>query len=225
GAVQRAAQSEARASPRQPCGSRKEARLREGPALLSSAGVLLLGEGRGAKEPAERQKRGEGKPGGLRQPPEEKQEEKEPAQAGAVTEVRALAVAGPGDLPCALPPVEHLRALQLDRQPVALHASKAFARLRKRQRPRSKVHLERRSLLIKGIPGFWATAVSLWVGVRSAGRRAACCGAAGWPGGGHGAVGARRPWERGRVRKLSEYLVAEEMVSGCHTLGKLLERE
>ncbi|XP_010623311.1 testis-specific Y-encoded protein 4-like [Fukomys damarensis] len=158
GAGESAVQSEARASPREPSGSGEEARLREGETLLGPAGMRLVGEGRGAKKPAEREKRAKGKPGGLRQPRQEKQEEKQPAQAALSAEAASEAA---GDPPSALPPVEQLRALRLDPQPVTIQARKDFGSLGKKERHRRKAHLKRRSLLIQDIPGFWATAVSV----------------------------------------------------------------
>ncbi|CAK6450698.1 unnamed protein product, partial [Pipistrellus nathusii] len=59
---------------------------------------------------------------------------------------------------CTWSPLEMLQALQLEMEPMNEQARRAFSRLRRRMGQRLKPYLERRSLNIQRIPGFWATA-------------------------------------------------------------------
>lgn len=59
------------------------------------------------------------------------------------------------------PPLEELRALQLEMEPVNKQASRAIYRLKLRMKQKLQHHLELRSNIIQGIPGFWAQTVSL----------------------------------------------------------------
>lgn len=67
---------------------------------------------------------------------------------------------------CTWSPLEVLRALQLEMEPVNLEASRAFCRLKRKTWQRRRPYLELRSTTIQRIPGFWAKAVSLMVGAR-----------------------------------------------------------
>lgn len=69
------------------------------------------------------------------------------------------APSGPGGK-CTWSPLEVLQALQVEMEPVNEQASRAFSRLRRRTQQRLKPYFEQRSLNIRRIPGFWATAVS-----------------------------------------------------------------
>ncbi|XP_032187854.1 testis-specific Y-encoded protein 3-like [Mustela erminea] len=55
-------------------------------------------------------------------------------------------------------PLQALQALQSELEPVNKDASRAYSRLKLRFWQRRRHHLERRSALIRGIPGFWAKA-------------------------------------------------------------------
>lgn len=59
------------------------------------------------------------------------------------------------------PPLEELRALQLEMEPVNKQASRAFYRFKLRMKQKLQYHLDLRSNIIQGIPGFWAKTVSL----------------------------------------------------------------
>ncbi|XP_049644251.1 testis-specific Y-encoded protein 3-like [Suncus etruscus] len=54
------------------------------------------------------------------------------------------------------PPLEELQALQLEMEPVNKQASRAFYRFKLRMKQKRQYHLELRSNIIQGIPGFWA---------------------------------------------------------------------
>ncbi|ELK35844.1 Testis-specific Y-encoded protein 10 [Myotis davidii] len=84
-----------------------------------------------------------------------KQKEEEPVQ-------QEQAHSGPG-AKSAWSPLEVLQTLQLEMEPVNEQASRAFSRLGCRTWKRLNSYFERRSLNIRGIPGFWLTAVSLRV--------------------------------------------------------------
>lgn len=66
---------------------------------------------------------------------------------------------GAGLRPC-LTPLEALEALQRELIPLNDQASREHSRLKLRIDLRRRYHLEKRSALIQGIPGFWAKAVS-----------------------------------------------------------------
>ncbi|XDB67281.1 hypothetical protein AB1E18_019651 [Capra hircus] len=53
------------------------------------------------------------------------------------------------------PALEALVALQLELDPVNKKAQRAHARLKHKNCQRRRVHLEHRSAIIQGIPGFW----------------------------------------------------------------------
>lgn len=146
--------------------------------LRCSTAVQLLAEQPG-QEPAEQAERGKGKPGEAweAQPGRHMDQSKEKEQGKEKRGEKDPAVRAGGP-PSALPPLEGLRALQLDMQPVNSHAGKAFARFRPKQRQKRKPHLECRSHLIQGIPGFWGTTVSFCFSGQTA--------AGGWARGGHG---------------------------------------
>lgn len=57
--------------------------------------------------------------------------------------------------------LQGLQALQLEMEPVNNQASRAFCRFKLRMKQRLRFHLEKRSTIIQGIPGFWAKTVSL----------------------------------------------------------------
>ena len=59
--------------------------------------------------------------------------------------------------------LEALVALQLELDPVNKKAQRAHARLKHKTCQRRRVHLEHRSAIIQGIPGFWVEVVSLGV--------------------------------------------------------------
>ena len=61
------------------------------------------------------------------------------------------------------PALEALVALQLELDPVNKKAQRAHARLKHKNCQRRRVHLEHRSAIIQGIPGFWVEVVSLGV--------------------------------------------------------------
>ena len=61
------------------------------------------------------------------------------------------------------PALEVLVALQLELDPVNKKAQRAHARLKHKNCQRRRVHLEHRSAIIQGIPGFWVKVVSLGV--------------------------------------------------------------
>lgn len=177
GAGKTSVQSMAGASPRGASGSpagrsqlaetREEAILGEKAAwLLCSTRVQVLGAVREERRSQLMQGMpGEGKPGeaweGQAGPGRqadlcgEQQEEEHPAEAAA-------------GLPSPLPPLEQLRALQLDLEPVNRQARRAYAHLRQKQRQRRKAHLEYRSLLIQGIAGFWGATVSFGFSAQTA---------------------------------------------------------
>ncbi|XP_077003296.1 testis-specific Y-encoded protein 3-like [Tamandua tetradactyla] len=78
--------------------------------------------------------------------PQERQKEKEQVQSDL----------GPSRT---RPFLEALEALRLEMEPVNARARRAFSRLRRNMWQRRKSHLESRSAIIQGFPGFWVKAI------------------------------------------------------------------
>ncbi|XP_064339618.1 testis-specific Y-encoded protein 4-like [Camelus dromedarius] len=92
------------------------------------------------------------------------EEEQEPQEEEVQAEERGekpleQGPAEPGRGPAtSLSPLEALEALQLELEPVNKQARRAYSRLKLRIHQRRKPHLEQRSTVIQGIPGFWVKA-------------------------------------------------------------------
>ncbi|XP_049729496.1 testis-specific Y-encoded protein 8-like [Elephas maximus indicus] len=85
----------------------------------------------------------------------EEQEQREQPQAE-----QALSSPGPSSTQRFLEALEALEALQMEIWPVNTKASRAYFRLRSKLVQSCKPHLDRRSAIIQGIPGFWVKAVA-----------------------------------------------------------------
>ncbi|XP_063099312.1 testis-specific Y-encoded protein 2-like [Cavia porcellus] len=125
--------------------SRQEAEPGREAGLLCSGGVQEVKERQG-QEQAKQGTAAKVQPGGQADLCRKKPRARRPAEPAA-------------GRPSAQPPVEQLRALQLDMLPLNMEASRAFAGMRQNLWQRRKAQLECRGQLIQGIPGFWTTAM------------------------------------------------------------------
>ena len=89
---------------------------------------------------------------------EESQNEREAQEPQEKQEGEERPEARPGPPPS---PLQALEALQSELEPMNKDASRAYSGLKLRFCQRRRRHLDHRSALIRGIPGFWAKAVSL----------------------------------------------------------------
>ncbi|XP_064134828.1 testis-specific Y-encoded protein 8-like [Loxodonta africana] len=85
----------------------------------------------------------------------EEQEQREQPQAE-----QAQSSPGPSSTQRSLEALEALEALQMEIGPMNAKANRAYFRLRRKLLQSCKPHLDRRSAIIQGIPGFWVKAIA-----------------------------------------------------------------
>ena len=119
------------------------------------------GEAEEWEQPEEGEKAEEAEEVAVQEEAREEGQKEEEAQEKQEGEEQPEARRGPS-----LSPLEALGALQSELEPVNKQASRSYSRLKLKSCQRRQRHLEHRSAIIRGIPGFWAKAVSFMLSLR-----------------------------------------------------------